>query len=106
MDYKLIFSDQYGYPFNENFINSRFRKQLKQCNLPHVVFHSLRHSSVTYKLLITNGDIKSVQGDTGHFQLNMITNVYSHIIDRHREKTAHAFEQLFYQKVRPPFISN
>ena len=106
MDYKLIFSDQYGYPFNENFINSRFRKHLKQFNLPHVVFHSLRHSSVTYKLLITNGDIKSVQGDTGHSQLNMITNVYSHIIDRHRKKTAQDFEQLFYQKVRPPFISN
>ena len=32
---------------------------------PHVVFHSLRHSSITYKLKLNGGDMKSVQGDSG-----------------------------------------
>jgi len=35
-------------------------------DLPPVVFHSLRHSSITYKLKLNGGDIKAVQGDSGH----------------------------------------
>ena len=32
---------------------------------PKVVFHSFRHSSITYKLKLNGGDIKAVQGDSG-----------------------------------------
>ena len=31
-----------------------------------IVFHGLRHSSATYQLLQSDGDFKSVQGNTGH----------------------------------------
>ena len=31
-----------------------------------IVFHGLRHSSATYQLLQSEGDFKSVQGNTGH----------------------------------------
>lgn len=39
---------------------------IDQQGLPDVVFHSLQHTSVTYKLKLSGGDIKSVQGDSGH----------------------------------------
>lgn len=104
--YQLIFCNSYGFPLTDKILNDRLRIHLSQCNLPDVVFHSFRHSSVTYKLKITNGDIKSVQGDTGHSQVNMITDIYSHILDSHRKETAEKFEELYYQSVRPPFISN
>lgn len=94
--YPLLFCDFHGYPITDKFINDRFRKALLECNLPLVVFHSLRHSSVTYKLLITGGDIKSIQGDTGHSQINMITDVYGHILDSNRKKLANQFDNLFY----------
>lgn len=61
-------------------------------------FHSLRHTSVTYKLKLNGGDIKAVQGDSGHSQINMVTDVYSHIIDDDRRKNAELFEQAFYEK--------
>ena len=32
---------------------------------PRIVFHGLRHSSATYQLMISGGDIKAVQGTTG-----------------------------------------
>ena len=48
------------------------------------VFHSLRHSSITYKLKLNGGDMKSVQGDSGHAQVKMVADVYSHIIDEDR----------------------
>ena len=61
-----------------------------------MVFHSLRHTSVTYKLKLNGGDIKSVQGDSGHSQVNMVTDVYSHIIDEDRRRNAQLFEEAFY----------
>ena len=60
-----------------------------------------------YKLLKRNefswtkldgGDIKAVQGDSGHSQINMVTDVYSHIIDDDRRKNAEMFEDAFYGK--------
>ena len=66
--------------------------------MPDVVFHSLRHTSVTYKLKLNGGDIKAVQGDSGHAQVNMVTDVYSHILDEDRKRNAELFEEAFYGK--------
>ena len=44
------------------------------------------HTSVTYKLKLNGGDIKAVQGDSGHAQADMVTEVYGHIIDEDRRK--------------------
>ena len=66
--------------------------------LPDVVFHSLRHTSVTYKLKLSGGDIKAVQGDSGHAQADMVTEVYGHILDEHRKKNAQLIEDAFYKK--------
>ena len=59
---------------------------IDELGLPDVVFHSLRHTSVTYKLKLSGGDIKAVQGDSGHAQADMVTEVYGHIIDEDRKK--------------------
>ena len=74
---------------------------------PKVVFHSLRHSSTTYKLKLNHGDLKATQGDTGHAQIDMITSVYAHILDEDRKINAQKFESAFYanpdlRSVRPP----
>ena len=66
---------------------------------PNVVFHSLRHTSVTYKLKLSDGDIKAVQGDSGHAQADMVTEVYGHIIDEDRRKNAERMEK----KIRLPY---
>ena len=58
----------------------------------------LVHTSVTYKLKLNGVDVKAVQGDSGHAQVDMVTNVYSHIIDEDRKKNAQLFEEAFYGK--------
>ena len=63
-----------------------------------MVFHSIRHTSITYKLKLSGGDIKSVQGDSGHAQADMVTEVYSHILDEDRRKNAQLIEDAFYNK--------
>lgn len=42
--------------------------------------------------------IKETLGDSGHSQINMVTDVYSHIIDDDRRKNAELFEEAFYEK--------
>ena len=44
---------------------------------PRIVFHGLRHSSATYQLMISGGDVKAVQGTTGHATADMLVNTYS-----------------------------
>ena len=43
-------------------------------------------------------DIKAVQVDSGHAQVNMVMDVYSHILDDDRRKNAELFEEAFYEK--------
>ena len=62
------------------------------------MFHSLRHSSMTYKLKLNHGDLKATQGDTGHAQIDIITDVYAHILDEDRKVNAQKFEATFYAK--------
>lgn len=45
---------------------------------------------------LNGGDVKSVQGDSGHSQTSMVTDVYSHILDDDRRMNAQLFEEEFY----------
>ena len=45
---------------------------------------------------MTNGDVKSVQGDTGHAEAEMVTDVYSKIIDEDRRFNAQKMDREFY----------
>ena len=80
MDYNLVMATPFGLLVGTPSIRKALNDLIKEHNLPPVVFHSLRHTSVTYKLKLNGGDIKAVQGDSGHSQINMVTDVYSHII--------------------------
>ena len=84
--YNLVMASTFGLPLGDGAIRGPLKKLIEDYNLPPVVFHSFRHSSVTYKLKLNGGDIKAVQGDSGHAQVNMVTDVYSHILDDDRRK--------------------
>lgn len=86
IDFNLVFCSSNGKPIEGQVINRAFNKLIEENGLPKVVFHSLRHSSITYKLKLNGGDMKSVQGDSGHAQVKMVADVYSHIIDDDRRK--------------------
>ena len=93
----LILRYSNGRPLSEETLPRLLEKQLLQLGLPVVSFHSLRHSSISYKLVLTGGNIKAVQGDSGHAQAEMITERYGHIIDTCRRQCAQDFEEEFYK---------
>lgn len=104
-DFNLVFCNANGRPMESQIITRALQKLIKDNDLPPVVFHSLRHTSITYKLKLNGGDIKSVQGDSGHAQVKMVTDVYSHILDDDRRLNAQRFEETFYQKKNPSEVN-
>lgn len=94
----LIFCYPNGHPIQEHTLTDRFHEALKATGLPQVTFHSLRHSSITYKLVLSQGDLKSVQGDSGHAQVEMITELYGHILENNRITNAKRMDEAFFQK--------
>ena len=95
-DYNLVIAGSRGQPVESNIIRKSMRQLIEANELPQVCFHSLRHSSITYKLKLNGGDIKAVQGDSGHAQATMVTDQYSHILDESRRNNAQLFAQAFY----------
>ena len=67
-----------------------------------IVFHGLRHSSATYQLMISGGDVKAVQGTTGHASADMLVNTYAHIQQSSRVELGKKFESGFYAKPDTP----
>ena len=66
------------------------------------MFHGLRHSSATYQLMISGGDVKAVQGTTGHATADMLVNTYAHIQQSSRVELGRKFEEGFYAKQESP----
>ena len=67
-----------------------------------IVFHGLRHSSATYQLLQSDGDFKSVQGNTGHATASVLMDTYAHTQDKPRLELAEKIEANFYTQDLTP----
>lgn len=101
-DYGLVIAHDTGRPYEERQIAEKLKAFIQEAGLPPVVFHSLRHFSTTIKLQISNGDIKAVQGDTGHAQARMVTDRYAHITDESRQHLAQQMEKDFFHRSTVP----
>lgn len=55
-DFDLVVALPNGRPCENRIIEKEFSLLKEKAGLPNVVFHSLRHSSTTYKLKLNHGD--------------------------------------------------
>ncbi|MCI6699625.1 MAG: site-specific integrase [Lachnospiraceae bacterium] len=97
-DYNLVLCQDFGDPMERRQLANALDKLIRQHDLPPVTLHSFRHASITYKLKLSGGNIKAVQGDSGHAQAKMVLDLYSHIMDEDRKRNAKRLEEAFYQK--------
>ena len=97
-DFGLVFSLEDGYPVEPKLLEKWFKKwqQRTELSLPPLIFHELRHSSSTYKLLMSGGDIKVVQGDLGHASAKVSLDTYSHMQDTNRQALSKTIAKEFY----------
>lgn len=94
----LVLAHEDGRPFCPSTVTREFKELLVGIDLPALHFHSLRYSSTSYKLILSKGDIKAVQGDNGHAQPKMVLSIYSLIQEDQRIKLAKEMEVNFCSK--------
>ena len=103
-DYNLIICQENGRPLMTEHLNRRFQTVLDEMGIKprngdeNFVFHSIRSTSTTYKLRISGGDIKAVQGENGQKDPKMVTKQYSRILDEDRIRIAETVDNDFYNK--------
>ena len=102
-DSEMLFRLPNGLAVEPVLIRKKFLKwQNAHPEFPRIVFHGLRHSSATYQLMISGGDVKAVQGTTGHATADMLVNTYAHIQQSSRVELGRKFEEGFYAKQEDP----
>jgi integrase len=95
-DFNIVVSHSNGRPVEQRLIEKALHELADKEGLPRVVFHSLRHSSATYKLKLTNGSMKDLQAEGGWSTTEMIARVYAHSIEEDRKSIAQKFDGAFY----------
>ena len=102
-DSGMLFRLPNGLAVEPVLIRKKFLKwQNAHPEFPRIVFHGLRHSSATYQLMISGGDVKAIQGTTGHATADMLVNTYAHIQQSSRIELGKEFEEGFYAKSESP----
>ena len=85
-DSRMLFRLLNGLTVEPVLIRKKFLKwQDAHPEFPRIVFHGLRHSSATYQLMISGGDVKAVQGTTGHATASVLMDTYAHTQDKPRQ---------------------
>jgi len=103
-DHGMIICQENGKPIMTEHLNKRFQKVLNEIGIKpkrgneQYVFHSIRSTATTYKLRISGGDIKAVQGENGQKDATMVTHQYSRILDEDRSRISDIMEEQFYGK--------
>ena len=77
-DYVLRWDN--GDPFLPDYISNQFSKLLENNSMPHIRFHTLRHSFAS-ALLVEGVSMKAVQELLGHSDFSTTANIYSHVTD-------------------------
>ncbi len=98
-DYDLVIAHINGRPYEMRIVDLLLYKMIEKHKLRPIVFHSLRHSSTSLKLKLSRGNIKAVQGDTGHAEARMVTDTYAHGFDADRKLIAQEMDSGFFSKV-------
>lgn len=98
-DYDLVVAQINGHPYEHRVIDKQIGRLIEENGFRPVVFHSLRHSSTSLKLKLSRGNIKAVQGDTGHAEARMVTDTYAHGFDADRKLIAQEMDTEFFAKV-------
>lgn len=97
-DYQMLFSLPTGWPIEPKLCQKRFGRWLRGSGLafPEIDFHGIRHTSITYKVKLSGGDFSTVMGDSGHANIESISDYAEHFFDEDRQELAQLLERAFY----------
>lgn len=108
MEYDLVICQANGRPLMTEHLNKRFKEILVEMNDPDIdvddiVFHSIRHTSASEKLVVSDNDWASVKLDGGWGSLQMLTRTYAnHSFEKKQRELAQKMDQSFYGRTPEP----
>lgn len=88
-----VVANEIGAPLSFNTIQKHYKQLLKQCGLPDVRFHDLRHSVATY-LLEIGIPIEEVSAWLGHSSIATTAKVYAHVNIGIRRNAANTLDKM------------
>ena len=94
VDSDYVFTWQDGTPFRPDSVSRSFKRVLQAHGLPIIRFHDLRHTCAS--LLHDRGwDIADAKEWLGHADIETTANIYTHISEQRKQKTAESLSGLF-----------
>lgn len=91
-DTDLIFPAETGQAHSFDFINYNLRCIIQKYDLPKITPHGFRHTHCSL-LFEAGASIKEVQERLGHEDIKTTMNIYAHVTENAKEKTAEKFAQ-------------
>ncbi|MGQ7542497.1 site-specific integrase [Streptococcus suis] len=88
----LVFPAETGNAHSFDYINYNLRCILKKYDLPYITPHGFRHTHCSL-LFEAGASIKEVQERLGHEDIKTTMNIYAHVTENTKEKTAEKFAQ-------------
>ena len=88
----LVFTNETGQHLTHVTVYKNFKRIVRDLGLERVRFHDLRHSYASISL--ENGDdVKTVQNNLGHATASFTLNVYAHVTQKMRRRSADRMEE-------------
>ena len=88
-----IFTNKFGDYMNPSTCYKIFTKIIKKYGLEHIRFHDIRHT--TASILISEGvSLKAVSQRLGHSSTNITSDIYTHVFERDKIKSANTFDKI------------
>jgi len=89
----FVFATPLGRWIDPNVFYHDFCRKLAKTNIPHVSFHTLRHSVATV-LLERGVNLKIISDLLGHASVAITGDTYSHVTPKARQDTANVLDQI------------
>src|SRR5207302_5525345 len=90
-DLGLVFASFIGTPLDARNVVRRFHRALTKAGLPHLRFHSLRHSCASL-LLTQHVPARTVMDVLGHSEIRLTMDTYSHVMPQLMDEAANAMD--------------
>ncbi|PKR82438.1 hypothetical protein CWO92_24345 [Heyndrickxia camelliae] len=87
-----MFTTETGKPILPRTLTTMFNQAIKTANVPKIRFHDLRHTHATM-CLEAGMTLKEVQVRLGHSSIKTTGDVYAHVTENMKEKSAELFEK-------------
>lgn len=93
-DLNLVFPNKFGKYLSASSVRKRFKKVLKENNLPEIKFHDLRHTFAT-RLFEVGEEPKVIQELLGHSNISITLNTYTHVLEKLKVKAISKLDSLY-----------